>query len=287
MLKDITFKTELTEILSLEEVSMLFDNITAKYPAPLVALSLYPTFYALKKDIISATKRQRNAELSTLLTEIAERKQQVKIIMWKTLGAIGYNKKALQNKENSEHFEELEQLIYEEEQIVGVYENIIRTLENKEKRIMNGKYQHISKITAVQKKIPLRRKFEELYEKLMEISAAHDNCFQAYEGKILELIDRSVISKKNMVTKAEAEKIIAQTEEKDVEVTKFNFDELNQTIAYIREQIAKDYYQYEPDTKNPDDELIYELMSPNNFEKEENGTVNALLTTDYEEVEAI
>ena len=125
MLKTITFKTELGELLTLEEVAVLFDSIKSKSQVEMVSLSIFPKFNQLRDNILKKATNQRNAELSQLLMQIANRKQEIKINMWKTLSLIGNNKKVIQN--NPERAEELEQIVYEEEQIIKTYENSIKT----------------------------------------------------------------------------------------------------------------------------------------------------------------
>ena len=138
LIESITFKTELGEIITLEEVVILFDSIKSKSEFELISLSLFPKFNQIREEAIQIARNQRNAELSRLLLEIANRKQEIKINMWKALSVIGTNKKIIQN--NPERAEDLEQIMYEEEQIIGIYESSIKILERKEQRIMNGKY---------------------------------------------------------------------------------------------------------------------------------------------------
>ena len=96
MLETITFKTELSDLLTLEEVVVLFDTIKKKSEIEMVSLSIFPKFNILRENIIKKATGQRNAELSKLLMEIANRKQEVKINMWKALSAIGANKKKIE-----------------------------------------------------------------------------------------------------------------------------------------------------------------------------------------------
>ena len=146
MLDTITFKTELGDILTLEEVVILFDSIKNKSHVEMVSLSMFPKFNKLREEIIKKAVGQRNAELSQLLMQIASRKQEIKINMWKTLSDINTNKKQIES--NPEYADDLEQIIYEEEQIIKTYENSINTLERKEKKIMNGKYSRLDKIKS-------------------------------------------------------------------------------------------------------------------------------------------
>ena len=118
MLKTITFKTELSDILTLEEVVILFDSIKNKSQVEMVSLSMFPKFNKLREDIIKKAVGQRNAELSELLMQIASRKQEIKANIWKTLSDINSNKKRIE--QNPAYAEELEQIIYEEEQIIKI-----------------------------------------------------------------------------------------------------------------------------------------------------------------------
>lgn len=273
MLESITFKTELSDIITLEDISVLFDTITNKYSLMIVSLNLYPELNKLKKDIINSAAKQRNAELSKLLTEISLRKREAKISIWEVIGAMGINKKNLQSKKNIDK-KELEQAIYEEEQIINAYENSIKSLELKEVKIMSGKYpKHIRKTTIDEMKT-LRKSLQNLYDSIMEISAAHDNCFAEYEERILKLIDKTIIT--NKVFPKKADKRIT---------TKYIFDNENGKEGIYVETVekndngvryTKDYYQYEPISEDAEDELIYQLLSQGNYD-DIDGTINGLL----------
>ena len=265
MLESITFKTELSDIITLEDISVLFDTITNKYSLMIVSLNLYPELNKLKKDIINSAAKQRNAELSKLLTEISLRKREAKISIWEVIGAMGINKKNLQSKKNIDK-KELEQAIYEEEQIINAYENSIKSLELKEPK-------HIRKTTIDEMKT-LRKSLQNLYDSIMEISAAHDNCFAEYEERILKLIDKTIITNKNFPKKAD--KRIT---------TKYIFDNENGKEGIYVETVekndngvryTKDYYQYEPISEDAEDELIYQLLSQGNYD-DIDGTINGLL----------
>lgn len=273
MLESITFKTELSDIITLEDISVLFDTITNKYSLMIVSLNLYPELNKLKKDIINSAAKQRNAELSKLLTEISLRKREAKISIWEVIGAMGINKKNLQSKKNIDK-KELEQAIYEEEQIINAYENSIKSLELKEVKIMSGKYpKHIRKTTIAEMKT-LRKSLQNLYDSIMEISAAHDNCFAEYEERILKIIDKTIIT--NKVFPKKADKRIT---------TKYIFDNENGKEGIYVETVekndngvryTKDYYQYEPISEDAEDELIYQLLSQGNYD-DIDGTINGLL----------
>lgn len=273
MLESITFKTELSDIITLEDISVLFDTITNKYSLMIVSLNLYPELNKLKKDVINSAAKQRNAELSKLLTEISLRKREAKISIWEVIGAMGINKKNLQSKKNIDK-KELEQAIYEEEQIINAYENSIKSLELKEVKIMSGKYpKHIRKTTIDEMKT-LRKSLQNLYDSIMEISAAHDNCFAEYEERILKLIDKTIIT--NKVFPKKADKRIT---------TKYIFDNENGKEGIYVETVekndngvryTKDYYQYEPISEDAEDELIYQLLSQGNYD-DIDGTINGLL----------
>ena len=274
MLENITFKTELSDIITLEDISVLFDTITNKYSLMIVSLNLYPELNKLKKDILNSAAKQRNAELSKLLTEISLRKREAKISIWEVIGAMGINKKNLQLKKNIDK-KELEQAIYEEEQIINAYENSIKSLEIKEVKIMSGKYpRHIRKNTTDEMKT-LRKSLQNLHASVMEISAAHDNCFAEYEERLLKLIDKTIITNKAFPKK----------EDKFV-TTKYIFDNENgregicvETVEYQNNKgirYTKDYYQYEPITEDAEDELIYQLLSQSNYD-DVDGTINGLL----------
>ena len=278
MLESITFKTELSDIITLEDISVLFDTITNKYSLMIVSLNLYPELNKLKKDIINSAAKQRNAELSKLLTEISLRKREAKISIWEVIGAMGINKKNLQSKKNIDK-KELEQAIYEEEQIINAYENSIKSLELKEVKIMSGKYpKHIRKTTIAEMKT-LRKSLQNLYDSIMEISAAHDNCFAEYEERILKLIDKTIIT--NKVFPKKADKRIT---------TKYIFDNENGKEGIYVETVekndngvryTKDYYQYEPISEDAEDELIYQLLSQGNYD-DIDGTINGLLNAKVE-----
>lgn len=281
MLESITFKTELGEILTVEEVTMLFDNISNRYATALVSLSMFPRFNELRKKIVEKAMNQRNAELSKLLSEIAARKREAKINIWNVLGAMGINKKNLQAKMGDKL--DLEQIIYEEEQIINAYENSIRSLEMKEKKIMNGKYPRIEKIISTAEIKTLKKQLENLKTRILEISKKHDDCFAEYEDELSSLLETSIITKSTF-PKAKSnlikESYTISSAKKDETVTvnniDYTFDSDDKQMHYTRNQVSKDYYQYEPDAEDTDDELIYQLLSQGDYDKED-GTINGLL----------
>ena len=278
MLKSITFKTELGELLTLEEVAVLFDSIKSKSQVEMVSLSIFPKFNQLRDNILKKATNQRNAELSQLLMQIANRKQEIKINMWKTLSLIGNNKKVIQN--NPERAEELEQIVYEEEQIIKTYETSIKTLERKEKKIMNGKYSRLDKIKASGRKRTLKKQLVELQEKLLQISVRHDNCFKEYMDELDELIEKSVITNfpKKLSTFAVENYATNQS------ITIIEPNDQQEKMHYERKHEQKDYYLYEPDEKNLDDELIYQLLAQGKYDNE-GGTINGLsINTEVEEI---
>ena len=285
MLERITFKTELSEIITVEEVAVLFDTIRRKYDAELVSLSLFPSFNQLRKEVIDKTLQQRNKELSKLLAEIANRKQEIKINMWKTLSAIGSNKKSIQN--NADRAADLDQIIYEEEQIINVYEQSIRTLERKEKKIMNGKYSRIDKLKATSRKRSLKRQLEQLKENINEISAQHNDCFKEYQDALEQLIDRTIMTAKSQFPKKEKELVIEKYANSQTIIIEETNEVDDNKMHYDMNHEFKDFYLYEPNQEDPDDELIYQLLNQGKYDNEE-GTVNGLLISqefiDYEEV---
>lgn len=279
MLNTITFKTELGELLTLEEVAILFDSIKNKSQVEMISLSMFPKFTKLRDNVLKKATNQRNAELSQLLMQIANRKQEIKINMWKTLSLIGSNKKIVQS--NPERAEELEQIIYEEEQIIKTYENSIKTLERKEQRIMNGKYSRLDKIKASGRKRTLKKQLVELQEKLFQISIKHDDCFKEYMDDLNELIESSVISKfpKKLSTFA----VENYANNQSITIVDNESVEQPEKMHYERKHEQKDYYLYEPDEKNLDDELIYQLLAQGKYDNE-GGTINGLsLTTEVVE----
>lgn len=275
MLNTITFKTELSDILTLEEVVVLLDSVKSKSELEMISLSILPKFNQFRGNIINSTMSQRNAELSQLLMKIAERKQEIKINMWKVLSEIGANKKKIQN--DASRAEDLEQIIYEEEQIIGTYEQSIKTLERKEQKIMNGKYSRVDKIKGSIKKKTLRKQLQDLYEKLSVISAKHNDCFSEELKELTDIIDNSTISSfpKNLNKMAvDSSKTLQSIEiEEDDDIDEENYDQTS----------SKDYYQYEPDEKSLDDDLIYQLLTQGQHEGE-NGSINGVgLSTEAEE----
>ena len=54
MLDTITFKTELSDLLTLEEVVVLFDTIKKKSEIEKVSLSIFPKFNILRENIIKS-----------------------------------------------------------------------------------------------------------------------------------------------------------------------------------------------------------------------------------------
>ena len=274
MLKTITFKTELSDILTLEEVVILFDSIKNKSQVEMVSLSMFPKFNKLREDIIKKAVGQRNAELSELLMQIASRKQEIKANIWKTLSDINSNKKRIE--QNPAYAEELEQIIYEEEQIIKTYEHSINTLERKEKKIMNGKYSRLDKIKTLGRKRTLKKQLEELKERLSQISNKHNDCFIEYMDQLDELIELSIVKFPKRVEVA--------TVENYVNPQSITIDEEDNNMHYERTHISKEYYQYEPNEASLDDELIFQLLSQGKYNSQD-GTVNGLsMSTEAEEV---
>lgn len=279
MIDSITFKTELSEIITVEEVAALFDSIRRKYEIELVSLSLFPNFNQLRKEVIEKTIKQRNKELSKLLSEINNRKQDIKINIWKTLSAIGSNKKVIQN--NPEREIDLEQIIYEEEQIINVYENSIRTLDNKEKKIMNGKYPRVESVKISRRKT-LKKQLEDLKDSISSISVKHDCCFNDYISRLEEIIDGAIISSKTVFPTS----IKAEQYANSQSITIDTDDIDDKKMHYVRSQETKEYYMYEPNNEDLDDELIYQLLAQGTYD--EDGTINELVISneflEFEEV---
>jgi DNA repair ATPase RecN len=274
VLDTITFKTELGDILTLEEVVILFDSIKNKSHVEMVSLSMFPKFNKLREEIIKKAVGQRNAELSQLLMQIASRKQEIKINMWKTLSDINTNKKQIES--NPEYTEDLEQIIYEEEQIIKTYENSINTLERKEKKIMNGKYSRLDKIKSSGRKRTLKKQLEELKERLSQISNRHDNCFLEQMDSLDELISLSVVKF--------PKKVEIATVENYVNTQSIKIDDEEENMHYERKHENKEYYLYEPSETSLDDELIYQLLAQGKYDNE-GGTINGLsLPTEIEEI---
>lgn len=282
MLDTITFKTELSDLLTLEEVVVLFDTIKKKSEIEMVSLSIFPKFNILRENIIKKATGQRNAELSKLLMEIANRKQEIKINMWKTLSTIGANKKKIED--NPEKAEDLEQIIYEEEQIIGIYENSIKTLERKEQKIMNGKYSRLDKLKSVGKKRTLKKQLQELKEIISNINRLHDNCFEEYLENIDELITQSVISSKTKFPENFSKVAVNNYASSQSLTIEADTHDTEEKMHYERTHELKDYYLYEPNEENPDDELIFQLLAQGKYNAQD-GTINGLsLITESEEI---
>lgn len=279
MLKNITFKTELGELLTLEEVAVLFDSINDKSQIEMISLSIFPKFNKIRENIIKKTMAQRNAELSQLLMQIANRKQEIKINIWKALNIIGTNKKQVQN--NSDR-EELEQIIYEEEQIIRIYESCIKMLDRKEKKIMNGKYSKVDKIKMSGRKKVLKKQLIELREKLNQISAKHDNCFIEHLGELDDLVESTAFTKfPKSISKIAVENYATQESITIDDSSEFVKEE---KMHYERKHEKKDYYSYEPNEGSLDDELIYQLLAQGKYDSQ-GGTINGLsLTAEMEKV---
>lgn len=284
MLNEITFKTELSEILTIEEVAILFDTIKKKYDVELVSLSLYPTFNEIRQKFIKRTIEQRNKELSKLLTEIAKRKQEIKINIWQKLSIIESNKRSIQN--NAEREKNLEQIIYEAEQIINVYEKSIKMLERKEKKVMTGKYSRVEKIKMTSRKRSLKKQLESLRERAIEISIQHDNCFQEFLDEVSSLIEKSIISNESFSKFKSSILTNTQTQNNSL-VIEDHFDSKDEnSMHYVRSHESKDFYSYEPNQEDPDDELIFQLLTQGKYDSED-GTINGLslpqIFSDYEE----
>lgn len=282
MLDTITFKTELSDLLTLEEVVVLFDTIKKKSEVEMISLSIFPKFNILRENIIKKATGQRNAELSKLLMEIANRKQEIKINMWKTLSAIGANKKKIED--NPEKAEDLEQIIYEEEQIIGIYENSIKTLERKEQKIMNGKYSRLDKVKSLGRKRTLKKQLQELKSIISNINSLHDRCFEEYLDNIDELITQSVISEKTKFPATFSKMAVKNYSSAQSITIEADSNDSEEKMHYERTHELKDYYLYEPNEENPDDELIFQLLAQGKYNSQD-GTINGLsLVTESEEI---
>lgn len=273
MLENITFKTELSEILTVEEVTMLFDNVSTKYTTTLVALSLFPLFNKLRTGIINKTAERRNQELSKLLSEISLRKREAKVNIWQVLGTMGQNKKRLQEKLGNKL--DLEQLLYEEEQIINAYENSVKSLEIKEKKIMSGLYSRIDRVISTVDIHSLNKQISNLKQKIMELSEKHDDCFKEYEDDLTQLVANTIITDKSFPKKKFL--ISSDGNNKGNENTKDDLEEVDDgQMHYTRTSISKEYYQYEPIDADDDDELFFQLFSQGSYGNKD-GTINELL----------
>ena len=266
MLNEITFKTELNEILTIEEVALLFDTLKKNYNLEMISLGLYPQYNKLRKKIIKQAITQRNAELSKLLNEIHKRKQEIKINIWKTLSKIEDNKRNLNNTPDKE--KNIEQILYEAEQIINVYEKSLAMLERKEIKIMNGKYPRINKISSYNNKKVLKRQLEDLAKKILKISIQHDNCFNDYIEELEDLSSKTVLTNDSFPIKY-PNKIL----EEHISIQNIIIEK--DTINHDEKQ-QKDFYQYEPNQNNLDDELIFQLLSQGKYEGAI-GTINGLI----------
>lgn len=274
MLEKITFKTEIEEIITVEEIVRLFDPIKKKHELELTSLCLFPKFYQIRKEIIDKTIIQRNAELTKLLSEIVNRKQEIKINIWQALSDIVNNQKIINDSQDKD--EKLEQMVYEAEQIINVYENSIQTLDRKEKRIMSGKYSRLNAQNIQSKARTLKKHLEELKDNVLKISLKHNNCFKEFEEDLQELIlasTRTQFTKKDKKTK---NKTFAEQYSDAESIT--IVDDENQ-MSYATRPIYKDFYLYEPKEDNLDDELIYQLLSQGKYNIED-GTINKLIMSD-------
>ena len=256
MLSNITFKTDLGEIITVESIAILFDSITKKHEAELVSLSLFPQYNKFRNDSV-----------------------EIKINIWQTLSKIGNNKKKLQKGSDASLV--FEQLLYEEEQIIKVYENGIRMLENKEKKIMTGKYSRFEKVNKISRKRTLKTQLEELKSEILSISKLHDNYLSELEEKFNNLIEKAIISTKTAFPKSSAKTRKNETGlVLEGEIVKNVINEAN-----VNEKNLKDFYLYEPNAETLEDELIYELLMPREYEDKE-GLINAVsLTTENLEYE--
>lgn len=273
MLENITFKTELSEILTVEEVTMLFDNVSTKYTTTLVALSLFPLFNKLRTGIINKTAERRNQELSKLLSEISLRKREAKVNIWQVLGTMGQNKKRLQEKLGNKL--DLEQLLYEEEQIINAYENSVKSLEIKEKKIMSGLYSRIDRVISTVDIHSLNKQISNLKQKIMELSEKHDDCFKEYEDDLTQLVANTIITDKSFPKKKFL--ISSDSNNKGNKNTKDDLEEVDDgQMHYTRTSISKEYYQYEPIDADDDDELFFQLFSQGSYGNKD-GTINELL----------
>lgn len=277
MLKNITYKTELEDIIMPEEIYALFNAVEKKYDLTLVALSVYPLFNKLRDALVDKAVEQRNRELSTLLNEIANRRQELKINIWKVLGEIGSRKGSVLGTKNMQ--EELDQIMYEEKQFINVYEMGVKHLDIKEKKIMSGRYQRVGNIPFMIDRKVLSRQLEELERIINRISEKHSDCFKEFADAFKEIIEKSENHPNNY--KREKQSIEPEKfsiEEAIEEVENGEYYNENEKPHHEQNEDSKDYYQYEPDYEDAEDELIYKLLAQASYD-ENDGTVNGLIIT--------
>lgn len=255
MEQKITYKTELEDIIMPESISALFNAIKKKYDLTLVAMSVYPHFKKLHDDLINKAVEQRNKELSQLLAAIADRKQELKINIWKVLGEIGSKKGALLGEKNMK--DELEQIGYEERQFINIYEVGINQLDIKEKKILTGNYQRVGQIPFMLDRKVFCRQIEELHKIITKISEKHNNCFEKYDKDFTELIELSENKPSNF--KIAQENAPASENQIDPETNS-----------------SEQSYEEELENTAAEDELIYKLLTQSNYE-ENDGTINGLI----------
>lgn len=279
MLKNITYKTELEDIIMPEEIYALFNAVEKKYDLTIVALSVYPLFNKLRDSLVDKAVDQRNKELSTLLNEIANRRQELKINIWKVLGEIGGRKGAVLGTKNMQ--EELEQIMYEEKQFINVYEMGVRYLDIKETKIMSGKYQRVGKIPFMIDRKVLSRQLEELEKLINRISEKHNDCFAEFADDFKELIEKTE-NHPNNYKKATSSKENAKFSLEEAIEEAENNPEIEEKEYYNLDEEKEiddnQQYEFEPDYDEPEDELIYKLLAQANYD-ENDGTVNGLIIT--------
>lgn len=186
---------------------------------------------------------------------------------------MGQNKKRLQEKLGNKL--DLEQLLYEEEQIINAYENSVKSLEIKEKKIMSGLYSRIDRVISTVDIHSLNKQISNLKQKIMELSEKHDDCFKEYEDDLTQLVANTIITDKSFPKKKFL--ISSDSNNKGNKNTKDDLEEVDDgQMHYTRTSISKEYYQYEPIDADDDDELFFQLFSRGSYGNKD-GTINELL----------
>ena len=170
MLENITYKTDVEDLLTVEEVLVLFDTIEKKYSLILVSLSLYPIFNGIRNSVLISLNNQRNRELSRLLNCISTKKQEIEILL--------LNLKNNYNLVPTNNYLDYEQEDYEKKHIINAYEDNLNALTSKEGKIVSGVYSRLKGIKPIPETWSLRQGLEYLKLKLNIISNAHNHCFQ-------------------------------------------------------------------------------------------------------------
>lgn len=253
MINSISFTTNIEEILSVQELADIFNSITSINATNPTFFPLLQRLEVIKGKSLERATMQRNFELSKLKSAIIARKMQIQLEILRNKNELKKLREPSQNKE-------VNQGIYELEQITNVLEDTINSLVQKDAKVekcMKNQEKEVPKHT-INHKSNLKEQYEELLSAINYISKKHDGFLKSLEGEFKNLL-ALINDASNEITSYNSNKLPLQNIVIDITndtPTIFNNKNMN---------IKREYYLYEPDLNNLDDKLIYMLLEQNDY----------------------